>query len=299
MISKSMEVDGSGADSAMVFHDPTEVPVAILNNALTKIGKQHLIPKSSVMASALKDAFTSFIDRAQIKERGRPIKPFPLSAGVTGFDFRQINPGNEDIDPVFVASVLLDVSGHVRIPKHNSTILPILDTKKAAIEAAIQKVFEARCGVYPATFVSTALQNLVRGLGGILVKKTGGMFFVPAKGVEVYEQLGKELEGSALELTTIRFPLVPTESSYSCVLKSVKNIARDRLLAVEKSIHELGSSKKMRSNGKESRLKECQEVLDLLKDYEEILGVEFTESKELVAKVEQAVHAHAALEWCS
>ena len=298
MISKSMEVDGSGADSAMVFHDPTEVPVAILNNALTKIGKQHLIPKSSVMASALKDAFTTFIDRAQIKERGRPIKPFPLSAGVTGFDFRQICPGNEDIDPVFVASVVLDTNNHVRIPKHNSALLPILDTKKAAIEAVIQKVFEARCGFYPATFVSTALQNVVRGLGGILVKKTGGIFFVPASGVEVYEQLGKELEG-AVQLTTIRFPLVPTESSYGCVLRSVTQVAKDRLLAVEKGIHELGSSRKMRTNGKESRLKECEEVLQMLKDYESILGVEFNESKAIVAKVQEAVHVHAAMEWAT
>jgi hypothetical protein len=298
MISKSISVDGSGNDGACVFWDPSEVPVPVLVNALTKVGKASLIPKSSVMASALKDSFTNFIDRTGIKERGRPIKPFPLSAEVTGFDFRQINPGNEDIDPVFVASVVLDTNNHVRIPKHNSALLPILDTKKAAIEAAIQKVFESRCGFYPATFVSTALQNVVRGLGGILVKKTGGMFFVPAKGVESFEELGKELE-SHLGMTTIRFPLVPTESSYSCVLKSVKNVVKDRMLAVEKSIHELGSSKKMRSNGKESRIKECQEVLDLIKDYEEILGVEFKESKELVAKVEQAVHAHAALEWCA
>lgn len=298
MINKSVEFDGSGNDSAMVFWDPNEVPVPVLVNALTKIGKASLIPKSSVMASALKDAFTTFIDRTGIKERGRPIKPFPLSSEVTGYDFRQINPGNEDIDPVFVASVLLDTNNHVRIPKHNPALLPILDTKKAAIEGAIQKVFETRCGVYPATFVSTALQNVVRGLGGILIKKTGGMFFVPAKGLETFEQLGQELNGS-IDLTTCRFPLVPTESSYACVLKSVKNVAKDRLLAVEKSIHELGSSKKMRSNGKESRLKECQEILDLIKDYEEILGVEFKESKELVAKVEQAVHAHAALEWCS
>lgn len=299
MINKAVGFDGSGNDSAMCFWEPSELPIATLAAALTDIGKPGLIPKTSVMASSLKDAFTVFIDRSQIKERGRPIKPFPLSAEVTGFDFRQINPGNEDIDPVFVASVVLDTSGHVRIPKHNSSILPMLDYKKAAVEAALQKVFETRCGVYPATFVSTALQNLVKSVGGILVKRTGGMFFVPAKGVEIFEQLGKKLEGTDLELTTLRFPLVPTESSYGCVLKAVKRVAKDRMFAVEKSINELGSGKKMRSNGKESRLQECQEVLEMLKDYEEILGVEFSESKAVVAKVEQAVHAHAAMEWCS
>lgn len=299
MIQKSIAVDGSGKDSAMVFWDPSEVPIPTFTAALQKVGKDSLLPKTSVMAHALKEAFTAFIDRAGIKERGRPVKPFPLSADVTGYDFRQINPGNEDVDPVFVASVVLDANSHVRVPKHNSSLLPVLDTKKAAIEAAVQKVFTQRCGVFPATFVSTSLQNLVRSLGGIAIKRTGGVFFVPGQGVEVYEELGEELKNTGLGMTTTRFPLVPTQSSYAAVMRSVKQVAKDRMLAVEKSIHELGTSKKQRSNGKESRLKECEEVLQLLKDYEEILGVEFKESKEIVAKVQQAIHAHAALEWCA
>jgi hypothetical protein len=300
-MNKQIAVDGSGNDGGMLYWEPEEMKISDLQAALKKIEMEGLAPKHSVLGAALQDAFMTFIEKAKIKERGKPIKPFRLSAEVTGFDARQIVPGDENVDPVFVASVLLDANHHVRIPKHNSAILPQLDNHKAQIEAVLQKVFDHRCTYYPTGMVSGCFAKVISALGGILVRRTGGLYFLPGKNLERFSEFAQVINSTSggPELVVVKFPVVPTETSYAAVMKAVKGIAKDRMRAVEASIHDLGDDKKQRANGTASRLKECQEVLDLLNDYSEILGVELVESKEIVKKVTQAVNAHAALEWCS
>ena len=164
----------------------------------------------------------------------------------------------------------------------------------AKVEAAIEGFFQTRLHFFPTETVSACIAKVISSLGGIRIRRTGGLYFVPGKNLEDFEKFCLAAKGP--EVVAVRFPLVPTENSYASVLRSVKDIAKERMKAVEESLATLGQSK-MRSNGKETRLKECQDVLDLLKDYEEILGVDLAESKDIVAKVEAAVNAHAALEW--
>jgi hypothetical protein len=300
-VNKAFNVDGSGKDGGVVYWEPEEMRSADLIAALKGVSLEDLAPKHSVKAAALQDAFMTFIEKAKLKVRGKPIKTFRLSADVTGLDARQINPGNEDVDPVFVASVVVDANGQVRIPKHNSSLLPQLDNHKAQVEAVMQKVFDHRCNYFPTAMVSGCVAKVISALGGILVRQTGGLYFLPEKGLERFDQFAKSVNAvsGGPELVMVRFPVVPTETSYAAVMKAVKKIAKDRMKAVEESIHELGSTKKQRANGTATRLKECQDVLDLLNDYSEILGVDLVESKEIVKKVKDAVNAHAALEWCS
>jgi hypothetical protein len=297
----TINVDGSGKDGAMVCWDAGDLKVNDLHDALKEIGCQGLGPKSSVLAAALADSFSGFLDRVpKLKEWGKPVKLFRLSPEVVGWNARKINPENEDIDPVFVASVVLDDKGVPRIVKHNPDLLPQVDAKKADIEAVINKLYQQRCGFYPTNMVTECFNKVVKSLGGILIKKTGGVFFIPEKGIEDFEKFARALDGKgSVELVSVRFPVVPTERSYATVLRSVKSIAKERLRAVEAGLQELGTSKKMRANGRESRLKECHDVLDMIKDYEEILGVDLPEIRGLVTKVEDAINVHSAMEFCA
>jgi hypothetical protein len=296
----TISVDGSGKDGALVCWDAGDLKVNDLHDALKEIGLPDLGPKSSVLAAALSDSFSQFLDRVPgLKEWGKPVKLFRLSPEVVGWNARKINPENEDIDPVFVASVVLDDKGFPRIVKHNPDLMPQLDTKKAQVESVINKLYQERCGYFPTNMVTDCFNKVVNKLGGIRIKRTGGVFFIPEKEIERFGHFAHLLDGKGnVELVVTRFPLVPTERSYASVLRSVKAIAKEKLRGVEKSLDDLGT-RKMRSNGKESRLKECQDVLDMIKDYEEILGVQLPEIRELVSKVEDAVNAHAALEFCA
>jgi len=301
MSERIIAVDGSGKTGCQIYWEPSEMPKDNLDSALNAIGKSHLIPKVSTAAFALEEAFDAFLSRAKIKQRGKPIKYFRLSADVTGFEARQIHPNSEDVDPVPVASVVLE-NGIVKIAKHNADLLPQIDTHRGQIEQVLQSVFDSRMRVYPTATVSACIAKVISEVGGILIRRTGGLYFVPEAGIPIVEEFANIVDltqASSPEIVLCKFPLVPTERSYMTVLKSVKTVTRERLEAVEAGLASLGKDRKMQDRGKQSRLDECQEVLEMLELYEEILGVPLDEFKGLAEKVKNAVNAHAALEWAA
>jgi hypothetical protein len=301
MSEKIIAVDGSGNTGCQIYWEPDEMTKDSLASALNVIGKSHLIPKSSTVAAALEESFDSLLSSSKIKQRGKPIKYFRLAAEVTGFEARQIHPNSEDVDPIPVASVVVE-DGTVKIAKHNPDLLPQLDNHRAEIERVLQSKFEYRMNFYPTATVSACIAKVISDVGGILIRRTGGLYFVPEKGIPVLEEFASVVDlsqGAKPEIVLCKFPLVPTERSFLTVLKSVKSVAKERLDAVEASLSELGKGRKMRDDGKQSRLDECQEVLEMLELYEEILGVPLDEFKSVAEKVKGAINAHAALEWCS
>jgi len=296
-----INVDGSGKDGGMIFWEAGDVPITELHQALKKIGLDNLGPKPNVLVAALSDAFTTFLDKVPgLKEWGKPVKLYRLDPEVIGWTARKINPDKEDIDPVFVASVVLDSGGLPRIIKHNPDLIPQLATKKQEFETALNKIYQQRSAFYPTTKVTECFNKVIRALGGILIKRSGGLFFVPESGIDSLEDFARELDGGgSVEMGIVRFPLVPSERSYATVLKSVTKIAKERLSVVEKSIVELGTERKQRANGKESRLQECRDVIELIKDYEEILGTDMSSLRQLAEKIQRQVDVHDVLDFCA
>jgi hypothetical protein len=296
-----INVDGSGNDCSLVFWEPSEMQKAGLDNACDLVGLGACKPKHSTVAAALEESFGRLLDSAKVKVRGKPIRFFRL-AGVVGFEARQIHPGQQDVDPVPVASIALDDDNLPRVIKHNSAILPQVDTHRVKIEEILAKNFENRMTVYPTTMVSTCLSKVISALGGILIKQTGGLFFVPGHSTDKFDAFAKAIDSCQCQkpqIVMVKFPLVPTESSYTSVLTAVQRVANERLKVVEESMSDLGGDKKMRSDGINTRLEECQSVLDLLESYENILGTSLADAKEMALKVRSAVNAHAALAWAS
>jgi len=297
-----INVDGSGNDGGLVFWEPSEMRKDGLDSACDLVGLGNCKPKHSTVAAALEESFSRMLDRAKVKVRGKPLKYFRLSAGVVGFEARQIHPGQEDVDPIPVASVALDGDNLPRIIKHNPALLPQVDAYRDKIEEVLAKNFQNRMEVYPTTMVSTCVSKVISALGGILIKQTGGLFFVPGHSTDKFEAFTQAIGSCQCQkpqIVMVKFPLVPTESSYTSVLTAVQRVANERLKVVEESMAELGGDKKMRSDGLNSRLEECQSVLDLLDSYENILGTSLEDAKEMARKVRSAVNAHAALAWAS
>lgn len=301
MTNKEITVDGSGQDGLMTFWEPSEVAIEDLVRSLKAIGKEGLLPKSSVAKSALKYSLQVFISKAGLKVRGNTPEVFPLAPEVIGFEARRMNRGVETNDPEFVLSVVVDNNGTVTIPKYDAGILPQLDSKRDKAEAAIQSVFAKRSAIFPTEMASACIARVIQSLGGILVRKTGGIYFVPQRSIEEFEGFVHELDssvGSKPEIVTCRFPIKPGHKSAKSVLKAVKQQASDRLAAVEAELQSLGS-KKQRNDGKESRLNEVDAVKAMLDEYQQILGVSLKELTEMADKVASAVSVHSALEWCA
>jgi len=300
MTNKEIQVDGSGKDGLLCFWEPSEVAISDLVSALKSIGKEGLLPKSSVAKSALKYSLQTFISKSGLRVRGSTPELFPLAPEVVGYEARRMNRGTEQNQPEFVISVVAD-NGSISIPRYDSMILPQLDTKKSKVEEVLQAVFDSRSAIFPTEMVSACISRVIESLGGILVRKTGGNYFVPDRSIEVFEVFAGELDkasGSKPEIVTYRFPLKANDRSFKSVLKAVKEQATSRLAAVEEELAQLGS-KKQRKDGKESRENEVHEVKAMLAQYQEILGVELKDFEAMADKVAAAVSVHNALDWCA
>ncbi len=301
MTTREIQVDGSGKDGILTWWEPDMVRIDDLKRSLEAIGKGGLLPKSSVMKSSLKYATQAFVARSGLKVRGNSPEISPLAPEVIGFEVRRPNRGTEKNEPEFIFSVVADSHGTVTIPKHNSAILPQLDNHRLKVEGAIQGVFDRRCEVFPTEMVSSCISRVIQSLGGVLVRQTGGNYFVPGHNIETYEAFADELDKSVQskpEIVTCRFPIKAGTRSCKAVLAAVKSQASERLAAVEAELAQLGS-KKQRINGKESRETECIEVMAMLKQYEEILSADLKELIDMAQKVNDAVSCHNALDFCT
>lgn len=300
MTNHEIKVDGSGKDGLLAFWEPDEIAIADLERALKAIGKEGLLPKASVAKSALKYSLQAFIAKSGLKVRGNTPEVFPLAPEVIGFEARRMNRGTEQNEPEFVISVVSD-NGAISIPRYDSGILPQLDTKKSKAEEVLQSVFDSRSAIFPTEMASACISRVIQSLGGILVRQTGGNYFVPEKSIGAFETFASELDnsqGSKPEIVTYRFPLKANDRSFKSVLRAVKGQACERLAAVEAELSQLGS-KKQRKDGKENRINEVLEVKTLLEEYQGILGVSLKEYQEMADKVAAAVSVHNALDWCA
>lgn len=296
----NIEVDGSGADGAFIWWEPGTVQIADMHRAYDLAGRTNLLPKTSNAQAALKEAFSAFIDACNIKARGRPVRIEPLSENVLGCEAYQTERGDEQNSRYFIMSVRTDEDGHVRIVKHDSSIMPQVDNHRAQIEDRIQKVYENKLNWWPTTQVSSSVARLIESLGGILVRQTGGNYFLPECGLNDFISVADHIEScqTDLQFVVTKFPLKPNERSFRCVLEAVQRIASERLATVEEGLKDLGS-KKQRANGVASRVGECMEVKDLLTRYGSLLGVAFQDLMDAAQKVEDAVAAHAAMDFAS
>lgn len=299
MSERMFHVDGSGEDGAFIWWDPGTVRIADMQQAYDLVQRVHLLPKTSNAQASLKEAFTAFIDACNIKARGRPIKVEPLSENVLGCEAFQTERGEEQNDRHFIMSVVVD-NGHVRIAKHDPAFVPQVDNHKVQIEERIQRVYENKLEWWPTTQVSSAVARLIDSLGGILVRQTGGNYFLPESGLADFTSVADHIEScqTDLKFTITKFPLRPNERSFRCVMESVRKEASERLATVEEGLRDLGS-KKQRANGVASRTAECMAVKDLLTRYGSLLGVVFQDLMDAAQKVEDAVAAHAAMDFAS
>ncbi len=296
MTNSTIQVGNDDGDGLITMWEPSPVKIEDIEAALDSIGKKGLLPKSSVAKSALRYAFKRFIEKSPLHVRGNVPEIFPLAPEVTGFEARRLNRGKDSNDPEFLMSVVVDSNGDVTIPKFDAALIPSLSTKKDKAEDAMSSLYAKRSAYYPTEMTSGTIARVIESLGGILVRQTGGVYFVPPHNVSVFETFCEALDGSGPEIVNYNFAIQPGKRSFKAVLAAVQRIAREQLLEVEEGLNKLGD-KKQRSDGQKSRLDVCVSVKAMLTEYEGILGVSLKEFQDMADDVKAAVSAHTALDF--
>jgi hypothetical protein len=303
MTPTTLSIDGSGKDGMFVTWEPGQLLVTQAHAAFQTVNAESLLPKSSTKPNALKTAFHALLDALNIKVRGMPVHVTPLREDLVGFEARRVQKGDVENDHEFVMSVVLEEkngTAEVKVAKYDPVLLPQLDIIQGQIEERLTKVYTEELRFYPVSMISSALQRLIKHLGGISLRQAGGAYFLPAEGMEKFNTVADALESTSgdLRINTVIFPLKPTERSYRWVLDSLNKEVSEALAEIEEELKDLGG-KKQRSNGMETRLEHATRIDQKISQYESLLNITLTDLHKAVATVKNAVECHNLMEVCS
>ena len=294
MSAATVGFDGSGLDGAFAWWEPGQMRVAELRDALDKAGLPNLLPKASTVPAAMKETLSGFITAANLKVRGLPIVINPLANEVKGCEAVQRKPGQQVNEFAHIMSIVLDeTTDRLSIASYNPAFFSMPNQR--AVEDKMTDVYRTQLDWYPTPMVSSCLARVIEHLGGLLCRKTGGVYYIPEATMPRFEALADSMDASEgdLSITITKFPLIPGERSYRLLAQSMEREVNEAVVAVEEALKSIG---KQRANGKESRTEMLTGLLAKVKNYGDILGLPMTHLLDAIAKCQQAVDAHAAIE---
>jgi len=286
--------DGSGNDGCFCWWEPGPMRVTDLYNALFNANIGQLLPKASTIPAALKETLSGFLEAANIRVRGLPIAINPLASDVKGVEAVQRNPGQTSNQFTHVMSIVLnEQTNRVQIVSHNPVFFTL--PNPTAVEDRMTSVYQQQLDWYPTPMVSSCLSRVIAHLGGVLCRKTGGVYYLPEMALNRFEPLANALESGQgdLAITITKFTLNPGERSYRLVAQSIRREVEEVLIQVEEGLRSIG---KQRQNGRESRTELLAGLADKVKRYEEILGIAMNDLTSAIDRVQQAVDAHSVVE---
>lgn len=294
MSAASVGFDGSGNDGCFCWWEPGPMRVTDLYNALFNANIGQLLPKASTIPAALKETLSGFLEAANIRVRGLPIAINPLASDVKGVEAVQRNPGQTSNQFTHVMSIVLnEQTNRVQIVSHNPVFFTL--PNPTAVEDRMTSVYQQQLDWYPTPMVSSCLSRVIAHLGGVLCRKTGGVYYLPEMALNRFEPLANALESGQgdLAITITKFTLNPGERSYRLVAQSIRREVEEVLIQVEEGLRSIG---KQRQNGRESRTELLAGLADKVKRYEEILGIAMNDLTSAIDRVQQAVDAHSVVE---
>ena len=207
------------------------INITDLYNALFNANIGQLLPKASTIPAALKETLSGFLEAANIRVRGLPIAINPLASDVKGVEAVQRNPGQTSNQFTHVMSIVLnEQTNRVQIVSHNPVFFTL--PNPTAVEDRMTSVYQQQLDWYPTPMVSSCLSRVIAHLGGVLCRKTGGVYYLPEMALNRFEPLANALESGQgdLAITITKFTLNPGERSYRLVAQSIRREVEEVLL---------------------------------------------------------------------
>lgn len=294
MSAASIGFDGSGDDGGFAWWEPSPKRVHDFRDALTSVGLCQLLPKASTIPAALKETLSGFIEAANLRVRGLPIVINPLSNDVKGVEAVQRHPGQSQNQFTHIMSIVFDEKNdRINIASHNSSFFAM--PSQWAVENRMTTVFQQQLNWYPTPMVSSCLSRVIAHLGGVLCRKTGGVYYLPESALNRFDPLATALESGEgdLAITVTKFTLTPGERSYRLVAQSIRREVEEVLVQVEEGLKTIG---RQRQNGRDSRTYLLSELAEKVSRYEGILGIAMSDLTSAIVTVQEAVDAHSAVE---
>jgi len=293
VIKKQISTEG-----VLLWWDSHEVPRVALKDGLMQAQSTELLPLFDPIA-CLKKVCDELVTATDMKVRGQPIDYRQLRKDVVGVQAVREIKGDKQNQYDFLFSMIaygndLD-SLSIRFAKVDPDTAPQIASKMADLEKQAKDLWVAYKDWTPAKDLTDAMRRLVYKVKGVMLKESGGLYFIPEEAAEMFEQVASVIEASDTEA---QFTIGVTDLTMNKrMFKKVMQALETEILAETGKFQDeiatlADNSKKMRRNGIERRLKDISDWTAKVEYYEELMGVAMPKLRDAIGQAQYAIGVH-------
>ena len=257
------------------------------------------IPAADPLLS-LKDAVRLTLDNLGMKRRGEPIDVKNLDRSAIGCcAVREVRGVRKNEYP-FLFSCALHNNGNsqqVQFLEVSGADAPEVAANQAQSELMLNAAFWHFQGLMQPTHLTTALSKMLRQFKTVRIKE--GVHFLPGNYTDQFDRVISGLESHPscqAQFTTLVWSLAAGTRSLKAVITAVKQEIDLWKGAMDKELSEMQTAgTKMRSDGLETRMRQCVEQREFLKLYEELVGTLPSELYDTINATEAAIANYGLL----
>lgn len=261
------------AGAVTFWNVAAETDLKALQEGLEELGLEDSAPHPRTAFAALKHAANKVWSKGNILVRG-----LDDNAGVTVL--REIaGDTNNDYEQVAFATVKDDDIDRVQVcdPQVN-------EDYRYEMAKILRSQFAIELGQCSANAIGRSLAKVIDKCGGISLRPTGGVYFVPAFSLERFDRVARVYEAAATAGSTLvhRLDTLKGELTARAVHTEMQSQIEKRCSEIAEEL----KSGKLGDRGRENRVAEVKSLVDRTKAYESLLGESLAAVTELLEECE-------------
>lgn len=285
-------------DGVIVFWDSAKAPRDAVMSAFRGVMADSLVPLFDPI-ECLKAVTKDIVDQAGIKVRGQPIEARQLQRDVIGVSAVREIKGNKRNE--YKSLFSLGCRGtsvddfKVEFFDVDSVEAPAIAQHLPQLEQAANDLWNSHKDWMPAADLTESVRRLVFRLKGLLLKKSGGNYFIPEEHLPTFEAVVGDIEKSetAAEFYICKWPIQFNDRMFNCVIGGLEDEILYHTQQMQDEVAELSDGKKkQRRNGIDRRLKDICAWTDKIEYYEQMLGTTMPKLRQAVEDAKYAIGVH-------
>ena len=212
--------------------------------------------------------------------KGCIVRPLEKNIGLVALQERQGQEENQ-YEPVVFVHVNDDGITKIGFPGVRDY------SEQTAIETTIRSRFSSAIVECDQNHIGKSLANLVRHLGGVMLKPNGGVYWLPAYSDSLWAKVVKIFEGAALKGTTMVHAIqtAKDDAAVRAIHESLRKEVEERVAEIKEEIVSKGN-KGLRKDAVVARTNELKALLGKIGSYESLLEGSLADLKQVITECE-------------
>jgi len=247
-------------NGAILFWTSRKITRDAAKTAFKKQGFEQFVPKLDPY-EALKATARQIVDECGLKVAGVAMDYPSLDRKSCGLEVIAQHKGDKRNQHQFLFSIGATKTGGVSILDVDPATCPFVASELAQVEAAANGIWSEQVKFLPAKDLTDALVTLVKHSKGVLLKESGGVYFVADEYLHWYRGIGTDLAPLGPSLSSATFGVTSNKALFKQVIDAVVEEIKVEVAAMQQEIADLFANKKnQRVNGEKRRMEQLCEL---------------------------------------